>query len=272
MAWLPEVTKDVNKFPLVHTRRNQDSLINAYHMHQVPKMPQTIVLIRHAQALHNVDQDWNIHDPDLSSLGLEQCQELRENLLQRFGNETDALIIVSPMRRTIQTALLSLDWLIKKGVHIQADARWQENSAKPCDTGSSVANLTAEFPSVDFSTVDRVYPDKISLAGAEYAFTKEAILRRARAGVSSLRDRKETLIFVVSHSGFLRLGVTGYWFFNGDYRMFELDEDERTDKPPKLRQLESTLSGGLGKSWIDPVIIGSGLPAPQIYPEETASS
>ncbi|KDN63913.1 putative phosphoglycerate mutase, partial [Colletotrichum sublineola] len=216
--------------------------------------------------------DWNIHDPDLSSLGLEQCQELRENLLQRFGNETDALIIVSPMRRTIQTALLSLDWLIKKGVHIQADARWQENSAKPCDTGSSVANLTAEFPSVDFSTVDRVYPDKISLAGAEYAFTKEAILRRARAGVSSLRDRKETLIFVVSHSGFLRLGVTGYWFFNGDYRMFELDEDERTDKPPKLRQLESTLSGGLGKSWIDPVIIGSGLPAPQIYPEETASS
>lgn len=35
------------------------------------------------------------------------------------------LIIVSPMRRTIQTALDSLDWLIEKGVKIQADADWQ---------------------------------------------------------------------------------------------------------------------------------------------------
>ncbi|EFQ28423.1 phosphoglycerate mutase [Colletotrichum graminicola M1.001] len=208
-------------------------------------------------------QDWNIHDPDLSSLGLEQCQELREHLLQRFGNETDALVIVSPMRRTIQTALLSLDWLIKKGVHIQADARWQ---------GSSIANLKAEFPSVDFSTVDSVYPDKTSLSGAEYAFTKEAILRRARAGIRSIHERKEKLIFVVSHSGFLRLGVTGHWFFNGDYRMFELDKDERIDQPPKLRQLESTLRGGLGKSWTDPVVIGSGLPAPEIYPEDKTGS
>ncbi|KAK2043204.1 phosphoglycerate mutase [Colletotrichum somersetense] len=223
-------------------------------------MPQTLVLIRHAQALHN---DWNIHDPDLSPLGLEQCEELREHLLQRFGNATDALIIVSPMRRTIQTALLSLDWLIKRGVHIQADARWQENSAKPCDTGSSIANLKVEFPSVDFSTVDCVYPDKMSLAGADYAFTKEAILRRARAGLCSIRERQEKLVFVVSHSGFLRLGVTGYWFFNGDYRMFELDEGEGIDEPPKLRQLESTLNGGL--------VIGSGLPAPGTYPEDTTS-
>ncbi|GKT60822.1 phosphoglycerate mutase [Colletotrichum tofieldiae] len=232
-------------------------------------MPQTVVLIRHAQAMHN---DWNIHDPDLSSLGLEQCLELKEHLLQRFGNETDALIIVSPMRRTIQTALLSLDWLIKKGVRIQADARWQENSAKPCDTGSSIANLKAEFPNIDFSTVDPVYPEKTSLAGAEYAFTREAILRRARAGVHSLCERKEKLVFVVSHSGFLRLGVTGYWFFNGDYRMFELDEDERAGQPPKLRQLESTLRGGLGKSRTDAVVIGFELPVPEASSEDKASS
>ncbi|GKT50880.1 putative phosphatidate cytidylyltransferase [Colletotrichum spaethianum] len=211
-------------------------------------------------------QDWNIHDPDLSSLGLEQCQELRDRLLERFGNETDALIIVSPMRRTIQTALLSLDWLIKKGVRIRADARWQENSAKPCDTGSSIINLKAEFPDVDFSTVDPVYPEKTSLAGAEYAFTRDAILRRAQAGVQSIRECKEKIVFVVSHAGFLRLGVTGYWFFNGDYRMFELDEDDRTGQPPKLRQLESTLSGGLGKSRTDPVVIGSDLPVPETPP------
>lgn len=35
------------------------------------------------------------------------------------------LIVVSPMRRTVQTALHSLDWLIEKKVPIQADAIWQ---------------------------------------------------------------------------------------------------------------------------------------------------
>lgn len=35
------------------------------------------------------------------------------------------LIITSPMRRTLQTALGTVDWLIEKGVKIQADACWQ---------------------------------------------------------------------------------------------------------------------------------------------------
>jgi hypothetical protein len=29
------------------------------------------------------------------------------------------------MRRTIETAQLSLSWLINKGVRLEADARWQ---------------------------------------------------------------------------------------------------------------------------------------------------
>ncbi|KAF4837024.1 putative phosphatase [Colletotrichum tropicale] len=220
-------------------------------------MAPTVVLIRHAQALHN---NYSIHDPELSSLGVEQCKELRQNLSQNFADETDAIIIVSPMRRTIQTALLSLDWLIKNGVPIQADARWQENSAKPCDTGSSIAELSVEFPSVDFSSVDPVYPDKTSPAGAQYSYTKEAILGRARSSINSIYERKEKLVFVVSHAGFLRLGVTGHWFFNGDYRAFELYKGDEADSNPELRQLQSTVSGGLGKSWTDPVVIGSDLP------------
>lgn len=120
--------------------------------------------------------------------------------------------------------------------------------------------LAAEFPVVNFSTVDPAYPDKTHPAGAKYAFTKEAILARAHSSVRSLNECKEKLVFVVSHSGFLRLGVTGYWFFNGDYRIFELEESKEADGVPVLRQLESTLSGGLGKSWADPVVIGSDLP------------
>ncbi|KAH0423769.1 phosphoglycerate mutase [Colletotrichum camelliae] len=231
-------------------------------------MPKPCTMLMMSSPLHKLlvlcpnpwAQNYSIHDPELSSLGVEQCKELRQNLSQKFADKTDAIIIVSPMRRTIQTALLSLDWLIKNGVPIQADARWQENSAKPCDTGSSIAELSVEFPGVDFSFVDPIYPDKTSPAGAQYSYTREAILKRARSSINSIYERKERLVFVVSHSGFLRLGVTGHWFFNGDYRAFELDKGDEPGSNPELRQLQSTISGGLGKSWTDPVVIGSGLP------------
>lgn len=38
------------------------------------------------------------------------------------------LVITSPMRRTIQTALGSVDWLLAKGVRLQAAADWQGKS------------------------------------------------------------------------------------------------------------------------------------------------
>lgn len=89
-------------------------------------MPPTVILIRHAQALHNVASDWSIHDPPLSELGERQCAELQENLRQnKLANEVE-LIIVSAMRRTLQTASLGLDWLInEKKVRIVPDAGWQ---------------------------------------------------------------------------------------------------------------------------------------------------
>lgn len=79
-------------------------------------MPPTLLLIRHAQALHNVASDWSIHDAPLSDLGKQQCVELQESLKHsEIGNEVE-LIVVSAMRRTLQTATIGLDWLIKKGV------------------------------------------------------------------------------------------------------------------------------------------------------------
>ena len=79
-------------------------------------MAPTLLLIRHAQALHNVASDWSIHDAALSELGEEQCLELQESLkASKIGNEVE-LIVVSAMRRTLQTATIGLDWLIQKGV------------------------------------------------------------------------------------------------------------------------------------------------------------
>jgi len=225
-------------------------------------MPPTLVLIRHAQALHNVDKDYTLHDPDLSELGRQQCQSLKAHLLPRIPTELDVgLILVSPMRRTIQTALLALGPLIESGVPIVAHAGWQENSDKPCDTGTPIPALQAEFPQIDFSAVDPVFPDKTSPAGARYAFTREAVVARGQAVLRDLHARPEKAVVVVSHSGFIRQGVTGYWLFNADYRVFDFDGTEQDGGDVvRLRQWPSTLKGGLGWSREEPAVVGEGLP------------
>ncbi|KAJ8108173.1 hypothetical protein ONZ43_g6506 [Nemania bipapillata] len=225
-------------------------------------MPPTLILVRHAQAEHNSTKDYSLHDPDLTELGREQCVELREGLMADPLAQQAELIITSPMRRTIQTALATVDWLMEKGVKIQADAHWQENSAKPCDVGSGIAEVAAEFPSIDYSTVDPVWPDKTSPAGREYHYTKTAIIARGQAALQKLYERPEKVIIVVSHSGFLRLGVTGCWFFNADYRVFDFGAMASAGSPYQLEQHASTQEkgGGLGHSWTQQVILGSDLP------------
>lgn len=92
-------------------------------------MPPTLVLIRHAQALHNVASDYSLHDPVLSELGERQCADLAESLKkEKIANEVE-LVVVSPMRRTLQTAQLGLGWLMERGVKVEVDAGWQGKSS-----------------------------------------------------------------------------------------------------------------------------------------------
>ncbi|KAF4450658.1 hypothetical protein F53441_6319 [Fusarium austroafricanum] len=152
--------------------------------------------------------------------------------------------------------MLSLDWAVERGVKIEGNADWQENSDKPCDTGSIISSVAPDFPKVDLSTVDAIWPDKTSPAAEHYFHTKKSVLARGRRVLEHLHKRPEKLIFVVSHSGFLRLGVTGYWFFNSDYRLFDFEDGEEV----KIKQQERTLAGGLGLSFTEPVALGLDLP------------
>lgn len=73
----------------------------------------------------SLPEDYSIHDPDLSELGHSQCEELRKHLMENPLAQQAGLVVVSPMRRTIQTALRSVDWLMDKGIKLEADADWQ---------------------------------------------------------------------------------------------------------------------------------------------------
>ncbi|KAL1902089.1 hypothetical protein Cpir12675_000196 [Ceratocystis pirilliformis] len=185
------------------------------------------------------------------------------------------------MRRTIQTALIALDFLRQKGVSFVADADWQavrnsyadlilETTAKPCDTGSDIATLKAEFPAINFADVDPVYPDKTSPAGQQYAWGRSALLARGARARNSLKKRPEKWVIVVSHSGFLRQAVCGWWYSNADYRIFdfvgEASAETRTKQEADaevektgLRLRDETKQGGMGWSWYKRVQLGEGM-------------
>lgn len=146
-----------------------------------------------------------------------------------------------------------------------------EISNHPCDTGSPLPLLLAlqdnktkhQFSSAsayDFSAVHPLWPDKTGSpdARALFGYTRSAVLRRGRRCLEKLRERPEDLIFVFSHSAFLRTGVTGWWYFNADYRIFTFDEDE--DEEPGLKMDETTREGGMGWSWPKRVVLGSDVP------------
>lgn len=111
-------------------------------------MPPTLILIRHGEALHNVAHkckpwpnkhkktypnytalDYSIPDPELSKLGEQQCSALEQNLRDKLPLAIKVEVIVtSPMRRTLQTTSIGLDWLLKKGVPMELDPLWQGKS------------------------------------------------------------------------------------------------------------------------------------------------
>jgi broad specificity phosphatase PhoE len=153
--------------------------------------------------------------------------------------------VVSPLRRTLQTATQSLGWLIEKGVPVHLRADWQENSDAPCDIGSAIPTMREEWPQFDWSTVDPIFPDKTGL----YAYTIDALTKRGIEVRKWLRERPEKVIAVVSHSGFLRCGVSNRRFANADFRIFDFAEaDGQVDAQLVEWELTECKGGGLGKS------------------------
>jgi len=151
---------------------------------------------------------------------------------------------------------------MERGVPVVLRAEWQENSDKPCDTGTPAAVMEKEWPQFDWSSLDPEYPTKTGL----YAFTKDGLTQRGIVARKWLRHRPEKVIAVVSHSGFLRAGVSSRKYDNADFRIFEFGEGD-DEIGGKLIEWELTekKGGGLGKSLqgVWPMKEGD-------YPEEAA--
>ncbi|KAI0385829.1 phosphoglycerate mutase-like protein, partial [Hypomontagnella monticulosa] len=185
-------------------------------------MAPIIILIRHGEALHNINDDWGLPDPGLTEKGIEQCKALATELESKFPfAPNECRIVVSPLTRTLQTVQYGLQWLRDRGVPTEVRAEWQETTNNPCDIGKEPLILQNEWPDLDFSTLDLVYPQKTGL----YEASEEAFQRRASFAKRWLFKRPEKCIVVVSHSGFIRRLLKGPRFRNLEYRTYELVEE-----------------------------------------------
>jgi broad specificity phosphatase PhoE len=214
-----------------------------------------IYLLRHGEAAHNVTQNFDLPDPPLTSpLGESQAQSFAETFPHRDGI---AVVITSPLRRTIQTTLRAFPHAFNapnsasgeggfaQSVELILSPDVQESSNLPCDTGSDIATLSAEFPYLDFSKL----PKRWNVKEGKYAAEKSVVQERAAevrrvlyeklSEVDSLGSKRKDIV-VVTHGGFMKhltgdptidLPKAGWKRFrlekrvNGDEETFDLEPD-----------------------------------------------
>ena len=187
------------------------------------------------------------------------------------------VVLVSPMLRTLQTAMASLDWLDER-IPFQGHAGWQETTANPCDVGVAVSEIAPTFPRVDFATVDPLFPEKKTPETRLYAYQRRALVTRGQTVLGELYKRTEPVVVVVSHSAFLSKAVSGSTYANADFRIFNFEEplsdakaaaagDDGSDEslPPlvyRLKEWEETRLGHGGMGWSEDQVreIGDELP------------
>ncbi|KAJ9319088.1 hypothetical protein DTO271D3_676 [Paecilomyces variotii] len=181
-------------------------------------MVNRVHIIRHAEGVHNVDHDKTILDPELSPNGIEQSKTLN----QTFPYKQDVgLIITSPLRRTLHTAIEGFRDIIDQQAFIQGsdegipngaplllDPELQAHSDRPCDTGSEIKVLQASFPTVSLAKLTTDWYVK----EGPYAPDKESLDQRARNVRRRLIEQFKELdrngdrrrdIVIVSHGGIL---------------------------------------------------------------------
>jgi broad specificity phosphatase PhoE len=182
----------------------------------LPSLPPALVhIIRHGEAVHNVDRGYPHCDPPLTEVGIRATKEL-------VMSTVPDLIIISPMTRTIQTAINMFPDLLDDGrsaipVQIWPDLR-EANDAL-CNKGLSREEMQTRFPQFDFSKCHEIWdfpPHTIADA------TERAVRVRQRLRHLSTTFRN---IALVTHRGIIAYLVRGRRFSPTELRSYRFATD-----------------------------------------------
>lgn len=194
----------------------------------------TLHLVRHAQGFHNVEGDKNpdaylsydLFDASLTPLGWKQVDNLREHVKASGLSKRIELVIVSPLLRTMQTAVgvfggeahtdgvdappLMNENVVNSSRHaisslnsppfVAVELCREHLGVHPCDKRRGISEYQNMFPAIDFSLIER---DEDILWKPDIREKNEEVAARGLKFLEWLWTRKEKEIAVVSHSGFL---------------------------------------------------------------------
>ncbi|KAG9602750.1 phosphoglycerate mutase family protein, partial [Aureobasidium melanogenum] len=176
--------------------------------------PKTLYFVRHAQGEHNAQHDDSIPDAVLTPHGKSQCRDLKASFAH---HDSVALIVSSPLRRALQTAVHALAPALQRdGVKVVLQPMAQEMNAYACDIGTDRDELERQVKAGDlWDTSLSVPDDKIDFgAKGKWAPDRATVQKRAAKLRSWLFGRKEEVVVVVSHGGFLHALTEDWTGFN----------------------------------------------------------
>jgi len=167
-------------------------------------------LIRHAHGLHNAagERDRELYkleeheDAELSELGIAQCKEFSVTNAVKL-KKADA-VLISPMRRTLQTAQLALPLLAEQGTPFLAvESLREETGLHPCDRRRDRSFLSDSFPYTDFSHVESEH-DPLYFKYKEEREPSAEVFKRCQDFLDWLSTKELDEVVVVTHSAYLR--------------------------------------------------------------------
>lgn len=167
-----------------------------------------IHFVRHAEGHHNVAgrkdplfgyRNEALEDATLTDVGLEQCRVLNASSVSAVTKAE--LLVVSPLRRTMQTATHSFPQLQGKIPWVAVECLREQTGLHPCDRRRSITEHKKSFDYIDFS---EIHEDADPLY---YKYTlrepKTDVTLRTRQFMKWLQERPEKEIIVVSHHGYM---------------------------------------------------------------------
>ncbi|KAI1199483.1 histidine phosphatase superfamily [Nemania serpens] len=208
-------------------------------------MAPTIHILRHAHAAHQSNYDPSIHDPELSALGIRQCQALAADIA-KLGKID--LILSSPMKRAIQTALVAFPAYTQSQSKIVLLSDLQECGTGNSDVGSSLADLVRQFGSahLDYSFVYPAWTNK----GPGTRYDPQFVTARARATrlfIRAIAQRfraTDAHIVVISHLMYIGHLTRGDYIAhdNAELRSFRFEQIVGGDGEAGLCELPCSIT------------------------------
>eukprot|EP00566_Odontella_aurita_P019216 CAMPEP_0113549816 /NCGR_PEP_ID=MMETSP0015_2-20120614/13645_1 /TAXON_ID=2838 /ORGANISM="Odontella" /LENGTH=314 /DNA_ID=CAMNT_0000450571 /DNA_START=379 /DNA_END=1323 /DNA_ORIENTATION=+ /assembly_acc=CAM_ASM_000160 len=183
-----------------------------------------LILVRPGESTYSVfEQEWADagNDPDgavlsddyprdglLTGKGCGQVLDIARRTAVFCNDETGLvpeLVVVSPLKRAVQTALLSFPSLSPGCVH---DTPWvchgslMERAGLKADFVSPADELEAIFPGIDYSQYREIINPEVvnSLEGRNIVESKKELLQRTDEFLGWIKAREERVIVVASHS------------------------------------------------------------------------